>query len=133
MSSKILEKLDEINKAAPLLEKIDENQILLVVISTVVMMAKENCLNKEYYHWTQSYLQHVLDEEGRPLTNIQGLIQKIIKIEKDLGIPDELLKSEICDPTPLFEINSPATSEEVSLTSCENVKILPSSTPRNSL
>lgn len=88
--SRTLEKLDEVNKAALLQEKIDENQILLTVLSTTLMMAKKQKASKEHYQWTRSYLQHIADEKGRQLPNMQWLVQRLNQTEQDFHIDDEL-------------------------------------------
>lgn len=127
--SKTLEKLDEVNKAAPLQEKFEENQILLIVLSTTVMMAKENSLNKEYYQWTRSYLQHVRDGNGRKLSNIESFIERLNQVENDLKIDDELknLKTADFQGTPMILING--SHSESFFTGIVNRNI-PVSTPK---
>ena len=127
--SKTLEKLDEVNKAASLQEKIDENQILLIVLSTTVMMVKEKKLDKEYYQWTRSYLQHVRDENGRKLSNIENFIQRLDKAENDFGIEDELknLKAADVQVNPMIIIDG--SQSESFFTGFVN-EIVPVSTPK---
>lgn len=105
--SKTLAKLEEANKAAQLQEKIDENQILLVALSTVVMMAKRKQLSKEHYQWTRSYLQHVIDENGRSLPNIEGIILRLGETEDQLGINDEFRNETIAGALEIPKIMEP--------------------------
>jgi hypothetical protein len=91
MNQNFLQKLDEVNKASnPEESKVNLNHALLVALSTTVMLAKREKIDKEYYEWTRMYLENVRDEEGRKLPNIVGLLAKMDDFEaKNNIIEDE--------------------------------------------
>lgn len=97
LSSKAMEKLDEVNKSAMEAGKVDVNQLLLLTLSTTIMLAKKKPVAKEYYQWTRVYLQNIRDDEGKKLPNITGLLNEVNEFEKANNIVDELQNEMIAD------------------------------------
>lgn len=56
---------------------VESNSLLLVTLSTVVMMAKEKDVPKEFLDCSKFYLENVKDEEGKILPNTQWMLNKI--------------------------------------------------------
>jgi hypothetical protein len=97
LSSKAMEKLDEVNKSAVEAGKVDVNQLLLLTLSTTIMLAKKKPVAKEYYQWTRVYLQNIRDDEGKKLPNMTGLLNEVNEFEKANNIADELQDEIIVD------------------------------------
>lgn len=132
---KALEKLDEMNKAATVQQKFDENHLLLVALSTTVMVTKNKQLPKEYYQWTRSYFQHVRHVSGRQLPNIKKLMEKLDSFETENKIEDELRYEDLVkgDVVPPYESSSDDDEESddgFSKFIGNQLNPLPTSTPR---
>lgn len=95
--SQTLQKLDEINRGTVGDEKVNPNSFLLLTLSTAVMVAKKQPVEKEYYQWTRLYLQNISDNEGKKLPNTAAFLNHLNKFERENNIEDELIDEELAD------------------------------------
>jgi hypothetical protein len=101
-----LQKLEDLNKAAEEFPKVNPNHLLLVALSTTVMIAKNQPIDKEYYQWTRLYLDNIRDDEGKKLQNMVGLTAKINDFERQHNIDDELVMEPLGDDLGISKIGN---------------------------
>lgn len=63
---------------------VEPNNLLLVTLSTIVMMAKNKKLSKEYYHCSKFYLESIRDQNlNHSLPNVAIFLDLIDKQLKE--------------------------------------------------
>lgn len=90
------------------------NQMLLVTLSTVVMLAKGKQVDTKFYQCTRKFLHLIRDENGKIPPNIAGLLKEINDFEKNSGIEDDLQDDgEDWEPEAAVEIEDDDDEENL--------------------
>jgi len=111
-----LHKMDEINKSSMTSDnKVAHNQLLLISLSTIVMLAKRKPLSQEYYEKTRTYLQSIRNSQGQRPKNIVGLLKEMKSFRQQQNIPDNLEGTIFDRDLTTIVINEPSECQLASI------------------
>jgi hypothetical protein len=114
VTSDTLEAIAEINNSASNLFAIPRSKMILTTLSTVVMMACDKPLSKEYYQHTRAYLETIKNDDGTSLPNISGFLKYIDQFEVKYNIEDEMQVTRIGIPSEeMIEVVNVEKTEEM--------------------
>ncbi|CAO1352550.1 unnamed protein product [Diamesa hyperborea] len=87
----------------------DQNSLLVVALSTIIMLAKKETVSEKNYMYTKLLLESILDENGLQLSNVPALLAHM----KYMYIKNQVIADDCTDQTEVVDIKPSKTNEEL--------------------